>query len=367
MSEKAKIITEVKENKLFCKFEIIDNSIIWKKAEVELCIKCLVDDSRAIDDDKNIFIKEFTIESYSNEFEVDLKKYWYYTYYWSNISIELSVEVKIDDAIFFDTIITEKIENEIGSKPKVLNNAREIIDPKDNFNLLENLKAIPHSAKIFVILFSIIGAIVIALNMLLWIHDQVVVESQTFFYSHYDSDWNSNSPFFNALMTSGWIGAAIWFAIKIQLRKYMSFFFKNISFDWKKDKLYNLSDIIWWKSRVDLKDIELRIVACNIENWQYERWSWTDTRTVSFREPIRALEIYKKKFDFIASWEDISYYLKDKISFEKMYRILYPKQMTSSTHWVDIHWEVQLIHNKLIDQELIWNANKFNNQYFFEW
>ncbi len=367
MPEKAKIITQVTEDTLFCKFEILDDSIIWKEAKVELYIKCFVHDDRAINDYKNIFIKDFIIESYGNKFEVDLKDYWYYTYYWRNISIELRVEVKIDDAIFFDTVITEKIENEIGSKPRVLSDAKEIIDPKDNFNLLENIKAIPHKAKILVILFSIIGAIVIVLNMLLWIHDQIVGETQTFFYSHYNSDWDSNSPFFNALMTSSGIGAAIWFAIKMQLRKYMTFFFKNIRFDWKKDTLYKLSDIIWWKSRVDLKDVELRIVACNIENWQYERGSWTDTRTVSFREPVRALEIYKKRFDVIASWEDISYYLKDKISFEKMYRILYPKQMISSTHGIDIHWEVQLIHDTLIDQELIWDANKFNNQYFFEW
>jgi hypothetical protein len=36
-----------------------------------------------------------------------------------------------------------------------------------------------------------------------------------------------------------------------------------------------------------------------------------------------------------------------------MYKVLYPMQMISSTHGLDIHWEVQLIHKEFIDQELI--------------
>jgi len=64
------------------------------------------------------------------------------------IDINLFTELKIDDSFFFDTSINKKIQNSLFIKPAVKkpNLAKSIIEPKDNFNLIDNIKAIPADA-----------------------------------------------------------------------------------------------------------------------------------------------------------------------------------------------------------------------------
>ena len=154
-----------------------------------------------------------------------------------------------------------------------------------------------------------------------------------------------------------WIEIFILFGIGIRKIKFLG----------TRDKKYKIRDIVKWKSRVDLKNIELRIVACNMEKGQYIRGSGSNRRTVSFVEPIRAVSLYSKKIDFIPRNVDVWEYLDWEVSFEKMYKSLYPEQRVSETHWLTVHWEIQLLHKKFIDQELIWDANYFIYKYFLQW
>lgn len=147
----------------------------------------------------------------------------------------------------------------------------------------------------------------------------------------------------------------------------MTFFYKKIKFNWSKTEKFRIRDLVWGTSRVDLKNVELKVVACNMEKWQYTRWSWSNKRTVSFSEPFNAISLYDKKIDFIPMNTEISEYFKWDISFEEMYKVLYPEQMLWNNHWLKVHWEVQLIHNKFIDQELIWDSKKFKFENFIEW
>ena len=147
----------------------------------------------------------------------------------------------------------------------------------------------------------------------------------------------------------------------------MTFVFKKAKFLWDTAKKYKVRDIVTWKSRVDLKNVELKIVACNMENGQYVRWSGSNRRTVSFSNPIRAISLFDEKIDFIPRNTDISDYFKWEVSFERMYKILYPKQMISHSHGISIHWEIQLIHDKFIDQELIWHWDFFKYEHFLKW
>lgn len=111
--------------------------------------------------------------------------------------------------------------------------------------------------------------------------------------------------------------------------------------------------MLTWKSRVDLNNVTLKIVAANIEKGKYTRGSWTKTRTISFSHPTRAVEIFSKSYDYIPKEVEITEYLKWDVSFIEMYKHLYPELKTTWKHGIMVRWEVQLIHNKLIDQELI--------------
>lgn len=283
------------------------------------------------------------------------------------IEVNLITEIVVDDAIFFDTKVSKEIEWSIWKKPKIKVDSKKMINPKDKFNLMDNIKAIPNDAKIAVFWLSIIWLVIIAVNTLLWIHDQFSPEQATLFYSHYNSDWESSSPLGSALMSSWAMWAWVWYMMKKQLRKYMTFFYKKIKFNWSKTEKFRIRDLVWGTSRVDLKNVELKVVACNMEKWQYTRWSWSNKRTVSFSEPFNAISLYDKKIDFIPMNTEISEYFKWDISFEEMYKVLYPEQMLWNNHWLKVHWEVQLIHNKFIDQELIWDSKKFKFENFIEW
>jgi len=366
-SNKIKVVNTVVNKKLNCTIDVDDIDLYGKEATLKLISRVKVSDSRAVNEQKVLFTKKYTIDSGSNNILINLNKYKNFSYRWTQINIDLFVEVVVDDSIFFDTKITSKIQESLFVKPKVYSSAKALIEPKDNFNLIENIKAIPFDAMAFVFWLSILWWIVILVNTIVWFHDQFVMESQTYFYSHTNSDWESSSPLFNSLSTSWALWAWIWFMIKTQLRRYMSFVFKKTKFLWDRTKLYKVREIVTWKSRVDLNNVRLRIVACNMEKWQYKRWSWTKTRTVSFSNPIRAVSLYDENIDFIPKNTDISEYFKWDVSFEKMYKVLYPEQLISSSHWISIHWEVQLLHDKFIDQELIWGSKFFRYEHFLKW
>jgi len=366
-SKKIKITNKVTWKKLECLVDINDTELYWKKAKLRLISEVKVIDSSPVDARKVLFKKSFIVNSATEKIIIDMSNSKSFSYRWNKININLFVELVVDDAIFFDTKITSKIQNSLFIKPKVLSPWKSIIDPKDNFNLIDNIKAIPFKAMIIVFWLSIIWSIIVLINTFVWFHDQFVSDAQTYFYSHYNSKWESSSPLFNSLASSWALWAGIWFMMKTQLRKYMTFVFKQKKFLWDKIKKYKLRDIVSWKSRVDLKNVEIRVVACNMENWQYVRWSGSHRRTVSFSEPIRAISLFNEKIDFIPRNRDIGDYLKWEVSFEKMYKVLYPEQMISSTHGLSVHFEVQLIHNKFIDQELIWDWKFFKYDHFLKW
>ena len=343
---------------------------VLKKATLSLISKVNVKDSRHIDDRKVLYKSNFKISLGSDNIVIiDLKNHKNFSYEWNMIDINLFTELKIDDSFFFDTSINKKIQNSLFIKPAVKkpNLAKSIIEPKDNFNLIDNIKAIPADAILAVFWLSIIWWIIILINTIIWIHDQFVWEASTYFYSHYNSDWDYNSPFVSSLVWSWALWVVVWKMMKTQLKKYMKFALRKIKFDEAINYTYNVRDIVRWKSRVDLKNVELRIVACNMEKGEYRRWSWSNARTVSFAEPIRALTIYNKKIDFIPKQTDIREYLSWEFSFEEMYKTLYPEQKISDTHWLFVHWEIQLLHNRFIDQELIGDFSYFKYEHFLQW
>jgi hypothetical protein len=93
---------------------------------------------------------------------------------------------------------------------------------------MTNFKAIPRANQAITGLLLLIGAIVVGINTLVGIHDQFKPDHQTLFYDHRDSDGDSESPLQKSLVASGALGAALWLAIRRQLRKYMTFEICNL-------------------------------------------------------------------------------------------------------------------------------------------
>jgi len=211
----------------------------------------------------------------------------------------------------------------------------------------------------------VVGLVVIVVNMLIGVHDQFSPEHATYFYSHFDSDGDGSSPLVKALGGCGAIGAAIWFAIRRQLRKYMTFGLKPISKSVTRQSEHAVSDLFYGVSRTDLKDVTLRIVACNMEKGQYVRGSGSNRRTVSFSTPVRGVLLYSKKVTLIPKNHSVENHFRDSMSFEPMFKVLYPPNEVSESHGLFIYWEIQLIHNDFVDQEVAGKTANFRREDFF--
>ena len=353
---------------LRAKLIIPDPELIGKKATFTIKRHVQVNDSRPVHDTEEMFKHKFTVRGGKVTVPIPhhVLKDHPFQYDGEQIEIKCFGELVINDKLIRkDTSVQKDLPVEALKKPEVLSNTNELIDPKDIFSFSKNLMAIPTHNKIATLGLLIVGLVVIVVNMLIGVHDQFSPEHATYFYSHFDSDGDGSSPLVKALGGCGAIGAAIWFAIRRQLRKYMTFGLKPISKSVTRQSEHAVSDLFYGVSRTDLKDVTLRIVACNMEKGQYVRGSGSNQRTVSFSTPVRGVLLYSKKVTLIPKNHSVENHFRDSMSFEPMFKVLYPPSEVSKSHGLFIYWEIQLIHNDFVDQELVGDTARFRREDFF--
>jgi hypothetical protein len=183
----------------------------------------------------------------------------------------------------------------------------------------------------------------VLVNIILGVHDQFASSAIL-----YDTD----GSLIWSLVGGGLAGAGIYAFVRWQLRQYMTFKLKKISVKIDRDTRLRVSDLISGRSKIALRDIVMRVVACNMEKGQYKRGHGTQQRTVSFKSPYRGVVLYEKSVPEIPPRMDVGFYFPEEIDFSGMFSHLYPPQLTSSTHGLDVYWEVQLLHPNFVDQEL---------------
>ena len=82
---------------------------------------------------------------------------------------------------------------------------------------------------------------------------------------------------------------------------------------------------------------------------------------MSFREPVRGVVLFEKTVKLIPTNITVSkYFQHDVFSFDEMFKVLYPPNMLSDTHGLDVHWEIQLLHPEYVDHELEGAKGKFD-------
>ena len=147
-------------------------------------------------------------------------------------------------------------------------------------------------------------------------------------------------------------GAGIWYLLRKQLRSYMTFEqHPNMRID--KDRFYTVGDLVRGQARIPLSNARLRVVGYNMEKGQYQRGSGTQTRTVSFSNPVNGVMLYDETVDHIPARTQIANSFPGHLAFDDMFRQLYPPQLVGSKHGLATHWEVQVILDDLLDQEVI--------------
>ena len=349
---------------IVCRINVIDTTLTGQDADFSIIAEIEVQDSRGVDDQRTLFTRSLRLSSDAVEIRIPRDKMRGYTYTGKMIVMKLRTRLVIDDAILFDTKITEEQELKLGTKPSISTDVKSIIEPSDAFSFFKNLKAIPVHAKLLTMVLLVVGAVIIAVNTLIGIHDQFSPDNLTWLYSHVDSDGDTSLPLGKSLLGSGSVGAAVWFALRNQLRQYMQFSLKKLP-QIRRNSSYFPVDLVRGRSHVPLRDVTLRVVACNMELGQYKRGSGTSERTVSFKEPIRGVVLYESTAKHIPANVPIATRFDGSIDFEPMFAALYPP-FIAVTHGLEIHWEVQLLHPEFVDQELVGPTKGFRYADFLD-
>lgn len=349
---------------LLCRVRINDPELVGHDAVLTIEAEVEVKRSGGIDETKTLHSEKFKVQKGETEFRIPPGTLHFYSYAGKHIDLRVHTRVCVDDAIFFDTIVSEEQLIQIGAKPRLDTNAKEIIEPRDLFRFFANLKAIPPHNQIITLGLAIVGAFVMLINAVIGVHDQFVPEGATWIYSRYDSDGDTNHPLGFALISSGVVGSGVWIAIYFQLRKYMRFRLAKMSDRIERGVDYRVASFFTGRSRVPLENVILRIVACNMECGQYRERRGSDTVTVSFQEPVQGILLYEKRVSRIPANLPIADYFGDRLSFDLMFGALFPPAMISGSHGINVHWEIQLLHPEFVDRELVGPTTGFSYEDF---
>ena len=328
-----------------------DRDLVGHEAEFQVFVETEVHDRRAIDEDKVLYRRKLRLAGH-HELGVPRAKVRAYTYSGPHLDLVLHARLVVDDSLLFDTKISERLALELGMKVPVTTDAKTLVEPPDGFLFFRNLAAIPAHNQVVTLALAVVGGLVMAVSAIVGIHDQFVPESATWLFSHYDSDGDSSSPLAAGLTGSGVVGTAVWFMIRAQLRRYMKFHLRRLPQRIRPGDRVRAASLFEGRSRVPLRGVTLRVVASNLECGQYRRGSGTSTRTVSFREPVRGVVLYEKRAMQIPAQVPLAGYFPGEVDFDRMFATLYPPFKLSSSHGVDVHWEIQLLHPEFVDQEL---------------
>ena len=348
-------------------WEITSNNskVIGQPFSFSIFTKVKVTQSRGIHSRIRAHKRDFTMQQ-SQNLSVPFSQLKALPYQGKSIQIALEAILEGRSKTKHTPKIIHHLEKPFFQRAPQVRDAGNLIEPKDIFNFRKNLQVIPFHNQIITLLLMLVGLVVVAVINIIGVHDQFCIDGQQYVMSRTDSDGDSQSPFFSALAASGAFGAVIWMLIKAQLRRYMHLEKRPIAGGIVPGLVCRAGDLFYGKSRIDLKNIKLRVVACNQEKGQRIEGHGSNKRTVSFSNPVQGLLIYEKHIDHITAGDSVERWFPEEVYFDRIFNNLLPPMMISSTHGLDLYWEIQLIHNDLVDQELIGKVHKLKIQDFLE-
>lgn len=280
-----------------------------------------------------------------------------FAYRGHQLDLALEAKIEIDDGLIFDTEIELDLASVCrlparGDAPK---DHGSIHSPRDRFNLIANLRAIPAKARVIVLWLIAVGVPVILLNAVVGTRDQFVPESQVWFYDHTGDD-GGESPLMKALSGSGAMGMALWLAIRRQLQKYMRFEARLPAGPVARGARCRIADMIEGESRVPLQQASVRIVAYNREHGQYRatEGSGKNKRTVtkSFTSDARGIVLFEQALAFVPANAPLAAHLDGDVDFSPIFDRLYPPFMLGGTHGLSVRIEAQLLHPEYVDHDV---------------
>jgi hypothetical protein len=337
--------------------DVTDSGLAGKQATFSLVQHVKVKRSSPVHKARTLGEREFTLRQGRQEFELPALPRDAYTYQGQDIDISLRGMLEIDDGVFFDTELTLELDRLAALPPrgKAAASHKEVHSPRDSFNFIANLRAIPAKARLTVIWLLLVAGPIIAINAAVGVRDQFVPESQVWFYDHSGDD-GSESPAMKALAGSGGLGLVVWLAIRAQLKKYMSFEARLPADRLRRGGQCKPAEVFKGRPRVALEQAKVRLVAYNREHGQYTKQekSGNSTKTVtkSFTTESRGIVLYEYFLPLVPAEMAVEEFLDGEIRFDALFDALFPPMMIGDSHGLSVQLEAQLLHPEFVDHDV---------------
>ena len=240
----------------------------------------------------------------------------------------------------------QRVPNPLFRQTFNLKAAEEITHPKDEYDGSANFSRLPRRTKLTVYLQQ-----ALLLSLFIWTLGWGITEE---IWEWQTKKGNSPPEFLWALVLIVILGG-IYGVRKQALGKYISLEKSKTSrLQVLPGKTYLLSDVVEGNVEIDIENALFRIVCCNRERFQY-LVSYQNSRdwTPRYRD-FNGHVIYERKISRIPAGSWLSDHLpkRDVINFDVMFRNLYPQALVSKNYGVSVYWEVQIIHDQLVDLEI---------------
>ena len=224
--------------------------------------------------------------------------------------------------------------------------AEQITQPKDAFDRSANFARLPTKTKVKTRLIQLLMACAF-IGVLFWGFSVEIWNWET-------SSRNTHPVIFWLLGLS-LFPMLILFQGKLALYKYVSVD-KSVtaSMSPKPNDSYSLSEMVSGSAEVDIDNAIFRVVCCNRERYRYLHHSGNSSTWRDRFHDFNGLVLYEEHVARIPAGSSLSNYLPKTrdISFDQMFATLYPQAMISKHYGISVYWEVQIIHDELVDTEI---------------
>ena len=332
--------------------KITNPKMMGKKAEFTLDLASHVHDSNPVNDAKKIYTHNFTVDRMEYDLKIPTDSLDCFTYNGTRVSIRLRANLKVDDAwILKDSKVSRTAQLKlVDDRTSGEGDATTEIDPFDKVQFSKNFNALSSNRKLAFVLLSLFCVI-------------AGVWGSIAIWKLRDSNDPGGAIVGIIVLIVVVCVLWVWFKNK-QFKSYMKVALQTMPTITRNTRL-QISQLISGKSEIDLKNMTLRVVACNMEKGQWVRGSGKNRGTEDFEEPVRPIILYSEKVSRVPAGQQIGDHFPGEVDFGPMFKTLYPPLKISETHGLAINWEVQLLHDEFRDHELKGPSDRIEVTDFF--
>lgn len=333
--------------------DVEDPRFLGQSASLEVYRLALVDDRSPVNDLRILASRDVTLDAESIEVRFPAAQVDGCGYRGARVTVRTWAELRIDDGVLWETTVRADVPLPERRAPAAVADAAGIVDPSDRFSAIATVATLPPLRRLAAVALFVGGVGLVTANTFLAIHDQRVPPGGHILYPRRDDAGDAIAPLALSLLVSVPAAVGVWFGLRWIVRNALRFRPGSVPQPIGRDTVVPLATLVQGAPDFDVDDLVVRVVACNLEKGAYTRGSGTSERTISFADPVRAIVLHEQVLAHVPRGMRLEHVLAGSVAFAPVFDLLEPPIEVSKTHGLFLEWRVQILHDALVDQELV--------------